>query len=613
MSRFLWCATVLLLLPALAGCGGSTARGPAASAKQLDTLPVTVVGTTVDAPYNTSDPQCGPPTHGTVWYGFSRTEHGTVLATLKAAGDLDAVVSVYRKEPTGELKLLRCYPTDKHGKARFAFETSPIPGSQVDYLLGVGQRLGSTPGNYSLALASPARPNNDERPGAVNLHSLPAVLTGTTLGSTTDEADPSCVARLPNVWYRLDRTTNGRLVARLHARGDLDARVCLVRKARSQLSYIAQRNTDRKGDLSFNFWGHKGATYYLVVGQTQPSVPGQFKLTVIAPAKPPVRPGVPLPVAGGTGRLDNLQNPADAWSVVLKRGITYRVGVELPVGRCVRASVYAPGTRAFALDTPIAVYSCGHVGFLTPGPDGGGKYSILVEEKRSESTPYRLVVLRNQPDDSGPGVLLASGTRHVGWVSSVDPLDLYRFDVPQQSDTRLLVEARDDVGIRLTDSTGETVDQPTHGQMLIRTVMPGTYYVFVTRAPAAANAATNRIPRTKYRITVLVRGLTTTELVVNGTTVTTVPPDAGVTITTYTSPAPEGGITRIEGDFFDIARQRWIFRRAWDVTPNTSVTFTPQAVGKWRLRATFNGTSISAPSRSEYRELNVASVLIPET
>jgi hypothetical protein len=613
MSRVLWCATALVLLPALTGCGSSAGKGPAANARQLDNLPAAVVGTTVDAPYNASDPQCGPAVHGTVWYAFSRSEHGTVLVTLRAAGDLDAVVSVYRKESGGGLKLLRCYPTDKLGKARFAFETTPAPGTPSDYLLGVGQRVGSTAGKFVLTLAAPSRPNNDERPGAIALRALPSVLKGSTLGSTTDVADPPCVARLPNVWYRLDRTTNGRLVARLHARGALDARVCLVRKARSQLSYIAERSTDAKGDLSFNFWGRKGVTYYLIVGQARPSVPGPFNLTVIAPARPPVRPGVALPAAGGTGRLDNLQNPADAWSVVLKRGMTYRVGVELPVGRCVRASVFAPGTRAFALDTPIAVFPCGRVGFLTPGPDGGGKYSILVEEKLNETTPYRLVVLRNQADDSGPGVLLASGERTVGWVSSVDPLDLYRFDVPQVSDTRLLVEARDDVGIRVTDSAGDTVVHATHGVMLIQTFEPGTYYVFVTRASAAANAATDRIPRTKYRITVLVRGLTTTDLLVNGTTVTTVAPDAPVTLTTYTSPYPEGGITRVEGDFFDIARQRWVFRRSWDIPPNSSVTFSPQAVGRWRLRATFNGTGVAAPSRSDYRELDVTSVLTTQT
>jgi chloride channel protein, CIC family len=56
-----------------------------------------------------------------------------------------------------------------------------------------------------------------------------------------------------------------------------------------------------------------------------------------------------------------------------------------------------------------------------------------------------------------------------------------------------------------------------------------------------------------------------------------------------------------------------VFRRAWDIAPNTLVTFTPQAVGRWRLRATFNGTDISAPSRSNYRELDVASVLPAET
>jgi hypothetical protein len=86
-----------------------------------------------------------------------------------------------------------------------------------------------------------------------------------------------------------------------------------------------------------------------------------------------------------------------------------------------------------------------------------------------------------------------------------------------------------------------------------------------------------------------------------------------IPLSPYTTPAPLGGITRIEGDYFDIARQRWIFRRSWDIAPNTTVTFTPQAVGHWRLRATFNGTDVSAPSRSDYRDLTVASVLVPET
>ncbi len=71
MKRFLWCATVLLLLPALSACGSSSAKSPAANAKQLDNLPATAAGSTVKAPYNSADPQCGPAVHGTVWYGFS--------------------------------------------------------------------------------------------------------------------------------------------------------------------------------------------------------------------------------------------------------------------------------------------------------------------------------------------------------------------------------------------------------------------------------------------------------------------------------------------------------------------------------------------------------------
>jgi len=56
-----------------------------------------------------------------------------------------------------------------------------------------------------------------------------------------------------------------------------------------------------------------------------------------------------------------------------------------------------------------------------------------------------------------------------------------------------------------------------------------------------------------------------------------------------------------------------VFRRSWDILPNSSVSFSPQAVGKRRLRATFNGTGLAAPSRSEYRELDVTSVLTTQT
>jgi hypothetical protein len=69
---------------------------------------------------------------------------------------------------------------------------------------------------------------------------------------------------------------------------------------------------------------------------------------------------------------------------------------------------------------------------------------------------------------------------------------------------------------------------------------------------------------------------------------------------------PGRGVTRVEADFLDISTHTWMFRRSWDVSPGTTITFNPKAVGSWRLRAEFFGTDTAAPSRSEYRGLIVA-------
>src|SRR5262249_47614353 len=151
---------------------------------------------------------------------------------------------------------------------------------------------------------------------------------------------------------------------------------------------------------------------------------------------PPVPPGVPLSAGGGRGRLDPLQNPADAWSVTMERGKTYRFGVLTTAGRCVSVSIYPTTARSFDDETPVAATDCGRTWFFTPGPDGGGTYPVLVTS-RGERTVYRLLIRLAQPDDIGPGVLLGSGERRSQQVSDEDPLDLYRFDVANRSDVRV--------------------------------------------------------------------------------------------------------------------------------------------------------------------------------
>jgi hypothetical protein len=568
-------------------------RGKAAL---LKSLPATLSGTTIGASHEATDPSCSGPVRQTVWYRFSRSRPGTILVAFQSFGQLDAVVSVYQVVDS-QLKLLQCEASNAQGRARFVFETHPRNKKPASFLVLVGQRVNSDAGKFRLAISAPERPNNDELAGAVPLGLLPATVSGSTLGSTHDIGDPGCAGGGGTVWYRFHRGVDGRLVLRLQAGADLEATVCVVEKVRSQLRSVTSRRTDDRGKTSFDFDGTAGSNYYLVVSQLPSSEPGPFTLTLIAPEKPPVPPGVPLSANGGRGRLDPLQNPADAWSVHMDRGKTYRFGVLNTFGRCVGVSIYPTTTRSFDDEIAVAGTDCGRTWFFTPGPDGGGTYPVLVHA-RGEPTGYRLLIRLAKPDDIGPGALLRSGERRSETVSAEDPLDLYRFDVARRSDVRVMVEANKELGIKLVDGDGRSVRSGARGVELMRVLPTGTYYVALTPLEKAAH----------YRIRVLVREVTATGVTGNGAAKVRVKPGASVSIKTTTTPGPGTGRTRVQADFYDVATRTWVFRRSWDVAPNSTIAFTPDCVGRWRVRATFHGTGSASPSRSEYATLIVATL-----
>jgi hypothetical protein len=82
-----------------------------------------------------------------------------------------------------------------------------------------------------------------------------------------------------------------------------------------------------------------------------------------------------------------------------------------------------------------------------------------------------------------------------------------------------------------------------------------------------------------------------------------------VQILTTTQPAPDGGTTRVQADYFDIVSHEWVFRHTWDVPPGTSIPFDTAAVGEWRVRATFAGTDLVSPSQSGYASIIVTPAL----
>ena len=81
--------------------------------------------------------------------------------------------------------------------------------------------------------------------------------------------------------------------------------------------------------------------------------------------------------------------------------------------------------------------------------------------------------------------------------------------------------------------------------------------------------------------------------------------------------APTGGMKRVEiplvRDCTPASAGSRGLRATTDVADPPCVARVLKRAGKWRLRATFNGTGLAAPSRSEYRELDVTSVLTTQT
>jgi hypothetical protein len=568
-----------------------------AGAETIASLATMLKGSTVGATHDVGDPGCAGG-GGSVWYRLQPGARGRVVVGLKAGADLEANLCVVDKVRS-QLRYVAERPTNDRGRSSIEFDRKA--GSSA-YVV-VSQTPASEPGPFTLTVTGLPRPSNDEMRAATLISSvLPFTLSGTTIGATKDAIDPGCVGGENTVWYRLQRPADNGLLVYLQSGGKrLKTAACVVQLVQAKLNQVTdQVVTGTKGDASFAFQAKRHSTYYLVVSQASGSPPGPFTLTVAAPEKPPVPPGQALTTKNGWGRVDALQNPADAWAVKLDRGKTYLYGVFTTPGRCVSASIFAPGTKSFDTEAPVAQTDCGAVQSFTPGPDGGGVYSVYVGVG-NQATAYHVFVRPAQPDDMGPGVPIRNGESRSDSVSRTDALDLYRLDIVSKSDVRVQVDAPKEIGISLLNSGGGQMQTGEPGLELVRTLGPGTYFVSVRMSTEPA----------KYRIQARIRRLTTTSLTLNGGLSAHVKPGEVVSLKTTTDPTPEAGLIRVQADYYDVVARAWVFRTTWDVKPGTTISFKPNAVGQWRLRASFNGSHQFSPSRTDYRTISVAPLPTP--
>jgi hypothetical protein len=451
----------------------------------------------------------------------------------------------------------------------------------------------------STALAAP--PANDTRPNAQRIR-LGDRVNGTTVDATHDNDDQfGCgPSDTPSVWYRIDGTTNGRAIADLQAHGDLDVTLDVYLRQRSQFSSLACDNSDRRGRANTDFRMKKGQSYLIRVSQRQQSVSGTFTLTVDIGQPPAQPPGRALPRHGATGTVQRVFEPSNAWSTSLREGTTYRVN--LSPESCMQLSIYGPNADSFE-GRPRRVLICGGYTQFTPGPHGSGRYSFLIQPASTRRTPqsYRLTVARAGTDDTVPGRFLRNHSAARGSLNAnrVDVVDLYRFDVTENSITDLVLRGTGDgdLDIRLLSAGGHVIrcgcdggaDQNIH----VRT-HPGRYFVAV-RAHRHSSA--------RYHLSRASKTITRTSLTI---TPLTTPPGSSVSLNVGVSPSASGPVT-ILIERFD-PTSGWQFLKRYElraVNGSTGATFRPPSVGRYRAKAIFPGTSKAAGSKTGWRGFRV--------
>lgn len=576
-------AALVFAAPALAAPPPNDNR---ADAQVLPAFPSVAHGATVEATTERLDPQvskCGR-IDATVWYRIDAAPDGTIVATVQADSRLAPVVRIYRRHPS-RIEEVACGTSGAGGRVVTSVGTVRGAG----YLIVVGRRPAASDGEFDLQADLVLPPDNDERSEAERIGRLPATRRGTTLGATGDDYS-DCRMSGGGVWYRFKGPATGRAIVQLATR-ERDGVLAAFRRVRGELDEIGCVSTDRHGKLVAGFATRPGADYLLLVGDRIGSAPGEFVLTVRAGDAPERLPGRALPRGGTHASVDGLTDVNDVWSVHLRRGKTYRIAFSS--SNCAQMSLRRGRQTLFG-------FACRGYTTFTPGPDGGGRYSVEVRASAgARRHKYRLRVVAATADDLGIGVELAAGATRRGRLSpgGVDIVDLYHFDVARLSEVRLGLArgaGRSFSLILLTDS-GKRLETGDAG---VRRRLARGRYVVAVQAPAGTSAG-------RYRLTLRLRDVTSTTVLVSGARSAEVTPGSAVSISCVVSPTTAVGRVELQIDRLDTLTG-WQFYRVIRVPAGTHVSWRPPAAGRWRVRARFLGTRGSSPSRSGYAYLNVA-------
>jgi hypothetical protein len=215
-------------------------------------------------------------------------------------------------------------------------------------------------------------------------------------------------------------------------------------------------------------------------------------------------------------------------------------------------------------------------------------------------------VARAGADDTAPGLELANDDRVRGSLrgSGADVLDLYRFEVSRPSilDLRMATGSSNPFNLQLLGSGGRRMACGCGGegsQQIRMRLRPGRYFA-VVRARQGANGS--------YRLSRLTRTITRTRVLIDGERDARARPGQTVTIGVTVAPDAAGPVTVDVERFDPLAGWQFYTRFSRRASGGSAaIAFTPPSVGRWRVRATFDGTRVAAPSGPSQ-----ASVLVAE-
>lgn len=465
---------VLLLLP-LAVPAVASAAPPANDVRtrpQAVVSPVSVSGTTRESTLDPDEPAGCQALKGSVYYELQAPADARMAVRLAARGDLDATVDVFQRTRS-QLTAVGCEATDDDGRAELSFRAK----KGARYLVRVGQRSNSVPGDFSLDVLTPAPPATAPGPRLAR-KGASGVL------DTIENTDDAWSTTLRSgVTYRVnlapgavqggddeEATRAGCVALRVFGPGTTDFE-----------SADPVRSTRCGGYLLVTPGPREGGRYsFLASARPRTAGPQPYHLQVARAGRDDLAPGLPLP---NFGRVRGALDPRGVDTVDLYRfDVVRRSALRLALtGGDATLTLLTTGGReleAEATSADVRVPKGRYIVAVTAG-ESGGRYALTRSTRTITRTSIAIDGRRHAR--SAPGRTTRIGLRTTPGVSGPATVTIERFD-PLAG----WIFHRE-VRTRVTDGRGGVAfTPPTTGRWRARASFTGTR----TAAPSETGDAT---------------------------------------------------------------------------------------------------------------------------